>query len=64
MTATLGTLLTRTRDRLDESSARHWSDARLRDWIMDGLEDIAREAECLLATGTIAAVAGTQTYAC
>jgi hypothetical protein len=31
---------------------------------MDGLEDIAREAECLLATGTIAAVAGTQTYAC
>lgn len=61
---TLGTLLTRTRDRLDESAARHWSDARLRTWILDGLEDIAREAECLLATGTIAAVAGTQTYSC
>lgn len=62
MTATLAQLRSRVRDRLDEASARHWTNAQIDSWINDGAEDIARVTESLLATGTISAVAGTQTY--
>jgi hypothetical protein len=62
MTATLATLRSRVRDRLDEASARHWTDAQLNGWVNDGAEDIARQTESLLAIGTVSAVAGTQTY--
>lgn len=63
MTATLGTLVTRLRDRLNEPAARHWTDAQVRRWINEGAREVARIGETLLSTGTVTAVAGTQTYA-
>lgn len=60
--ATLAELITQTRDRLDESTARMWGDAFLRRSIMEGARDIARRTECLQTTGTFAATAGTQEY--
>lgn len=63
MTATLGTLVTRLRDRLNEPSQRHWTDAQVRRWINEGAREVARVGETLLATGSVTIVAGTQTYA-
>lgn len=62
MTTTLGGALTSVRNRLDESTARQWSDARLREWIMEGARDVARRCECLLATTTFAVTAGVNAY--
>lgn len=58
-------LLTRVRDRLDEDSAVDqpmWTQTKLRRWVNEGMEKIARDTECLLATTTITGVAGTQSY--
>lgn len=58
-------IISRVRDRLDEqstASSPNWTDINIRRWGNEGLEFIARETECLLATTTIAVVAGTQTY--
>lgn len=58
MTATLAQVMTRTRDRLNEASARHWTEPQLRRWINEGAADIARRTECLLAKSTINITAG------
>lgn len=62
--ATMTELLEQTRSRLDEASAGFWTESQLRIWIMEGARDIARRAEVLQTTGTVAGVAGTQTYTC
>lgn len=59
---TLAELVTGTRDMLDEASARMWTDAQLRRWIMEGARDVARRAECLQDRDTIPAAAGVQEY--
>lgn len=63
MTATLATLRTRLRDRLNETNTGHWSNEMLGRFINEGAREVARVSECLLATGTVAAVAGTRSYA-
>lgn len=62
MTRTLGQLLLTTRNRLNETAARAWSDDKLREWIMEGARDVARRCECLLSTTSFAVIAGTATY--
>lgn len=59
---TLTDLVTRTRDLLDESSAREWTDAQIKRWIMDGARDVARRTECLQERFTTPAAAGIQEY--
>ena len=59
---TLGELVTATRDLLDESTARQWSDAQLRRWLLDGARDVARRTESLQDRFSIPATAGTQEY--
>ena len=58
----MAALLTRMRDRLNESSARHWTDPQLRRWIMEGATDVARQTESLLATSTVSVTAATSQY--
>lgn len=62
MPKTLGTLLTQVRDRLDEATARQWTDAQLRAWINEGARDLARKCEVLQDRDDIAVVAGTREY--
>lgn len=62
MTRTLGQLKLSLRNRLNEDTARAWSDDKLREWIMEGARDVARRAECLWATSSFAVVAGTPSY--
>lgn len=50
------------RERLEEATARQWTDAELNRWINEGCRDLARTTECLLASATAAVTAGTQTY--
>jgi hypothetical protein len=51
------------RDRLNEATAREWTDGMLTRWINDATRDIARRSECLLDRQDITAIAGTQEYA-
>lgn len=60
---TMTALTTRLRAKLDETTAAHWTDAQLQQWIFDGAKDAARKSECNRDSYTQAAVAGTQTYA-
>jgi len=62
--ATMTELLTQTRARLDEATSGFWTDPQLRTWIMEGARDIARRAEVLQTTDTIAGLADVQSYAC
>lgn len=62
MSDTLTNFLTRVRSRLDEDTARFWTDAELTTWINEGANDIARRGEILQATTTINTVSGTQQY--
>lgn len=50
--------LLQTRDRLDEATARRWSDAQLTRFINEGGRDVARKTECLFDTEAIAVTAG------
>lgn len=61
--ATLLAIRTDLRSRLDESSARFWSNTELNTWINEGLRDVSRRSEVLLKydVGT-AVVAGTAKY--
>lgn len=63
MPTTQASLLTSIRDRLNEETARQWTDVQIRKWINEGVKDIARRTETLLARQDVAAVAGTQEYA-
>lgn len=63
MPKTLGTLLTNVRSRLDETTARFWTDAEVRRWIVEAARDVARRAETLLTTQDVTIVAATQEYA-
>lgn len=47
MPVTLNTILTDVRNRLDETTARFWTDAELTNWINDGLRDISRRTETI-----------------
>lgn len=59
--ATLGTIRTLVRDRLDEDSPRRWTNAQLDRWINEGARDVARRTECLHAkSSAIAVTANTQ----
>ncbi len=62
MSRTLGDLRGDLRDRLDETQARFWDDKQLNRWINEGATDIARRAEVLATSSSIAVTAGTQTY--
>lgn len=60
--ATLSDVRTDVRSRLDESSARLWTDAELNRWINEALRDIARRCETLQAYDDINVTANTQEY--
>lgn len=60
--ATQAEILTQVRDRLDEPTARQYSDAQIRRWINEAMRDIATRIRWYRTSSTIAAVAGTQTY--
>jgi hypothetical protein len=51
--------LLQTRDRLDEATARKWSDDQLTRFINEGARDIARKTECLFDTEDVVITAGT-----
>jgi hypothetical protein len=59
---TQGALLTELRDRLDETTARQWTDPMLRGWINDAARDIARKSETLQDREDVAVVSGTREY--
>lgn len=62
--ATLGSLRTLVRDRIDEATAVFWPDAQLNRWINEGCRVIARDAEVIQSFNTqITIVAGTAKYA-
>lgn len=62
MSDTLLSMRTKVRRRLDESTARFWTDADLNEWINEGAREVARRAETLQATTNISSVADTQQY--
>lgn len=62
MAISLTGLITETRARLNEATAKQWSDVQLTVWINEGLRDIARRTEVLQARTNITAVVGTQEY--
>lgn len=59
---TLLQVRTNLRSKLDETSARFWSDADLTQFINEGARDIVRRSETLQASTSINAVANTQEY--
>lgn len=59
---TLATFRTRIRDRLDEASARFWTDAQLNTWINEAAEDIARRTETIQDYDDLSVLAGTREY--
>lgn len=59
---TQGDFITKARVRLNESTARQWTDTNLRQWINEGARDIARKTESLEDRDTVAAVVGTAEY--
>ncbi len=60
MSRTLGDCRGDLRSRLDEISARFWTDQELNRWLNEGALDVARRGECLAdtTTATIAASSG------
>lgn len=61
--ATLTTALADLRSRLEESSARYWTDSELTTWLNEGQRVIARRAETIQSFNTsISAVVGQQKY--
>lgn len=62
MTATLLQLRTDARSRIDEVTARFWTDSELNTWINEGCRDIARRAEVLEDRVDITVTAGVQEY--
>ncbi len=62
MAETVTRLLEMVRDRLDEPTARQWTDRQLRGWMIDGLRDIATKSLQLLDTVTVTVVGGTPEY--
>lgn len=62
MTKTQANMIDDARSRLDEPTAKQWSDAELRRWINQGARELQRKTETLQATSTIATVAGQQQY--
>lgn len=61
--ATLLQIRTKVRERLNEPSARFFSDVQLTNWINEGAGDIARRTETLLTSGTVSLIANQQQYA-
>lgn len=59
---TLGSLTRQLRLRLDEMSARAWSDEALRRWVYEGACEVAKKTECLQTTTTIDVAGGDQEY--
>lgn len=49
------------RDRLDERTARQWTDGQIDRWLNEGAKDLARKAEVLQATADIDVDSGEQT---
>lgn len=62
MPTTLVQAILGVRDRLDEVSARAWTDPQLVSWINEGVGDVARRTETIQKSATISAIAGTQKY--
>lgn len=62
MPKTQATYLTMARERLDETTARYWTDAELRRWINEAARDIARRTETIQDRDTVSVLAGTQEY--
>ncbi|GIV04099.1 MAG: hypothetical protein KatS3mg015_2929 [Fimbriimonadales bacterium] len=62
MPRTQATYLTSIRERLDESTARFWTDVELRRWINEAARDIARRSETIQEVDTVSITAGTQEY--
>lgn len=60
--ATLGSVLTDLRSHLDEATASFWSDDELTLWINEGLRDVARRGEVLLAEKTYPVVDGADRF--
>jgi hypothetical protein len=60
--ATLADVRTMVRDRLDEATARFWTNAQLDSFINEATRDIARRGEVLQTTSDITVVGGTQEY--
>ncbi len=63
MPTTLAQARTAIRERLDEPSARQWTDKMLTRWIFEGCKDVARKTETLQHTVDIDCAASTQKYA-
>lgn len=60
---TLVTVRNDVRARLNETTARFWTDAQLNVWINEGMRDLARRTETIQTFGTtITTVAGTAEY--
>lgn len=59
---TLLDLRTSLRDRLNEPSARFWSNAQLNNWLNEGQKDIARRLEVIQTQSTINVVANQNDY--
>lgn len=62
MPVTLSSLLDDVRERIDEITARRWSDVSLITWINEGARDVARRSEVLQDRKDIAALANVQEY--
>lgn len=60
MPVTLAQARTALRERLDEASARQWSDTALERWLHEGAKDLARALEILQAEAEIDVDAGEQ----
>ncbi len=60
--ATLTSLLTDVRNKLDETTSGQWSDAELRTWINEAARDMSRRSETLQNSSNITVVADTQEY--
>jgi hypothetical protein len=59
---TLTELIADVRSHLDETTAAQWSDAEITRWLNEGQQDIARRAEVLQTTQSVAGVIDTQQY--
>lgn len=62
MSDTLVNMRTAVRARLDEATAKFWTDADLTRWINEAAREIARRTENLQTTANISSVAGQQQY--
>jgi hypothetical protein len=62
MTVTLASALTEVRSRLDEPNQQFWTNTELTNWLNQGAQDIARQAQALWMQVNIPAVPGQQYY--